>query len=199
MSGLRIKKLLNLPESVESNTMYLIKPQGSQKTTIYFSSALGQDLFQINTLTETELIDYLTSMINDPNGIVGLTDGVISEEHIPLRLASKNIEAPTFTKAVTYGDYTIVGTTPALSPDNNPIQRWTLTDNSTPTVGIWGERQALTLVINDGDGYGVDWSEMNVTWQSDDGGPPTLNTTGLTFIRLWKMDGSIYGLRNPGF
>lgn len=86
-------------------------------------------------------------------------------------------------------------TTPALSPTNGSIQTWTLTGNSTPTAGTWAAGQSLTLMVDDGTAYTITWTSVAVTWKTDSGSAPTLNTSGYTVIQLWKVGSTIYGAR----
>lgn len=92
--------------------------------------------------------------------------------------------------------YTVSGTTPDLSPANGTIQTWTLTATSTPTTATaWDSGQSMTLMLDDGSAYSVDWSSLAVTWKTDGGVAPTLNATGYTVIVLWKVGSTIYGAR----
>jgi len=91
--------------------------------------------------------------------------------------------------------YAVSGTTPALSPANGSIQTWTLTASSTPTAGTWNAGQSIVLMIDDGTDYTITWTSLSVTWKTDGGSAPTLNTTGETAISLWKVGTTIYGAR----
>ena len=91
--------------------------------------------------------------------------------------------------------FAVTGTTPALSPANGSIQTWTLSGNSTPTAGTWNAGQSITLMIDDGSAFTVTWSSLAVTWKTNAGVAPTLNTTGFTVITLWKVNTTIYGAR----
>ena len=91
--------------------------------------------------------------------------------------------------------FAVTGTTPALSPTNGSIQTWTLSANSTPTAGTWAAGQSMTLMIDDGTDFTVTWSSLPVTWKTNGGFAPLLNTTGLTAIVLWKVGTIIYGAR----
>jgi hypothetical protein len=91
--------------------------------------------------------------------------------------------------------FAVSGTTPALSPTNGSIQTWTLTGNSTPTAGTWADGQSMTLQIDDGTAFTVTWTSLAVTWKTDSGSAPTLNTTGVTVIVLWEVGSVIYGAR----
>jgi hypothetical protein len=44
-------------------------------------------------------------------------------------------------------------------------------------------------------GASVTWTSLAVTWKTDGGNAPTLNTTGVTVITLWKVFSIIYGAR----
>jgi len=91
--------------------------------------------------------------------------------------------------------YAVSGTTPALSPTNGSIQTWTLSGNSTPTAGTWAAGQSMTLMIDDGTDYTVTWTSLAVTWTTNVGSAPELNTSGYTSIALWKVGSTIYGAR----
>jgi hypothetical protein len=95
----------------------------------------------------------------------------------------------------TEGIFAVTGTTPALSPTNATIQTWALTGNSTPTAGTWANGQSLTLMVDDGTARTITWTTLAVTWKTNAGSAPTLNTTGYTVIQLWKVGGVIYGAR----
>jgi len=115
-------------------------------------------------------------------------------------LTNKTLTSPTMTGAVLNDGYTeevfaVTGTTPALSPTNGSIQTWTLSGNSTPTAGTWAAGQSITIQIDDGTAYTVTWTSLAVTWKTDGGSAPTLNTTGVTVIALWKVGTTIYGAR----
>jgi len=105
------------------------------------------------------------------------------------------LSGPTFNDGYTEEVFAVTGTTPALSPTNGSIQTWTLSANSTPTAGTWAAGQSITLMIDDGTAYSVTWSSVAVTWKTDSGSAPTLNTSGFTAIQLWKVGSTVYGAR----
>jgi len=110
-------------------------------------------------------------------------------------LTNKTIEGVVLDNGYTEEVYTVSGTTPALSPTNGSIQTWTLTGNSTPTSGTWNSGQGITLMVDDGSAYAVNWTSLAVTWKTNAGAAPTLNTSGYTVIALWKVSSTIYGAR----
>jgi hypothetical protein len=85
--------------------------------------------------------------------------------------------------------FAVSGTTPALSPTNGTIQTWTLSANSTPTVGTWNAGESITLMVLDGTAFTITWP--TITWVG--GSAPTLDTTKYTVIELWKVGTVIYG------
>lgn len=95
--------------------------------------------------------------------------------------------------AFSEGVFGVTGTAPALSPANGGIQTWSLTANSTPTIGAWTDGQGITLMVDDGSAYAITWP--GVTWKTGGGTAPTLNTTGYTVVALWKVGSTIYGAR----
>jgi hypothetical protein len=97
-----------------------------------------------------------------------------------------------FANALIETVFALTGTTPALNPNNGTIQTWTLSANSTPTDSfVAGE--AMTLMIDDGTAYTITWP--SVTWKTDGGVAPTLNTSGFTVVTLWKVSTTLYGAR----
>jgi hypothetical protein len=120
-------------------------------------------------------------------------------------LTNKTLTSPTINTGTASGltlndGYTeeifaVTGTTPALSPTNGSVQTWTLTGASTPTAGTWANGQAITLLIDDGTAYTITWSSLAVTWKTNGGSAPTLLTSGLTVIQLWKVGDVVYGAR----
>ena len=89
--------------------------------------------------------------------------------------------------------FDVTGTTPALSPTNGSIQTWALTGNSTPTAGTWASGQSMTLMVDDGSAYTINWASMSITWKTGGGTAPTLLTSGYTVIELVKVGSTIYG------
>ena len=91
--------------------------------------------------------------------------------------------------------FAVTGTTPVLSPSNGSIQTWTLTGNSTPALGAWNSGQSVTLMIDDGSAYTVNWTNIGAVWKTNGGTAAVLNTTGYTVITLWKVGAVIYAAR----
>ena len=82
-------------------------------------------------------------------------------------------------------------TTPALIGDNGTIQTWTLTANSTPTDGLTSG-QSVILGITAGS-FSVTWP--SVTWAKvgGSGTAPTLTSTGVNWVILWKVSSTLRG------
>jgi hypothetical protein len=97
-----------------------------------------------------------------------------------------------FANAIIETVFALSGTTPALNPNNGTIQTWTLSANSTPTDSFTAG-EAMTLMIDDGTAYTITWP--SVTWKTDGGVAPTLNTSGFTVVTLWKVSTTLYGAR----
>lgn len=110
-------------------------------------------------------------------------------------LTNKTLNAAILNDGYTEEVFAVTGTTPALSPTNGSIQTWTLSANSTPTAGTWASGQSLTLMVDDGSAFSINWASVAVTWKTNGGVAPTLNTTGFTAIQLWKVATVIYGAR----
>lgn len=91
--------------------------------------------------------------------------------------------------------FAVSGTAPALSPTNGSIQTWTLTGNATPTAGTWASGQSMTLMVDDGSAYTINWASMGIVWKTNGGTAPTLLTSGYTVITLWKVGTTLYGAR----
>lgn len=89
--------------------------------------------------------------------------------------------------------FAVAGTTPALSPTNGSIQTWALTGNSTPTLGTWGSGQSMTLLIDDGTAYSINWASTGIVWKTGGGTAPVLLTTGYTALALVKVGTVVYG------
>jgi hypothetical protein len=110
-------------------------------------------------------------------------------------LTNKTLNGVILNDGYTEEVFAVTGTTPALSPTDGSIQTWTLSANSTPTAGTWAAGQSMTLMIDDGTAFTVTWSSLSVTWKTNGGVAPVLNTTGFTAIVLWKVGAIIYGAR----
>jgi hypothetical protein len=97
-----------------------------------------------------------------------------------------------FANAIVETVHTLSGTSVALDPNNGTIQVHTLTGNTTYTDDfVAGE--SITLLIDDGSAYTVTWP--TITWKTGGGFAPTLLTTGITVIVLWKVGSTLYGAR----
>jgi len=91
---------------------------------------------------------------------------------------------------ITEDVYAITGTAVTLEPDNGSIQTHTLSGATTYTDGL-AAGQAITLMIDDGAGNTITWP--TTTWVNNAAEAPTLATTGVTVIALWKVSTTLYG------
>lgn len=105
-------------------------------------------------------------------------------------LADRILSGATLNDGYTEEVYTLTGT--ALNPANGTIQTITLVANTTFTDSLVAG-QSMTLMIDDGAAYTVTWP--TITWKTDGGSAPTLNTDGYTVVQLWKVSTTLYGAR----
>lgn len=113
--------------------------------------------------------------------------------NLKLNAANGTASGLTLNDGYTEEVFAVSGTAPALSPTNGSIQTWTLTGNSTPTLGTWGSGQSMTLLIDDGTAYVINWVSMGIVWKTGGGTAPVLLTTGYTSLSLVKVGTTVYG------
>lgn len=112
---------------------------------------------------------------------------------------TQTLSNKTVTNLVFDGDYTeevftiTDSSSVDLDPSNGTIQLWTLGANRSPTASSFASGQSLTLMIDDGSAFQITWP--SVTWKTDSGLAPTLNTSGFTAVTLWKVGSVLYGAR----
>ena len=109
-------------------------------------------------------------------------------KHVGLRGSPQDIASQEQIGAETV--FALTGTTPAISPASGTIQTWTLSANSTPTLGTWTAGTGITLMLTAGS-FTVAWP--SITWATADSNAPTPKTTGTTVIVLWKVGTVVYG------
>jgi hypothetical protein len=135
------------------------------------------------TLTSNQVINALG--FTPGNGNVTLTG---SET-----LTNKTVEKLVLNDGYTEEVFAITdGTTVSLDPNNGSIQTWTLGGNRVPTATNFAAGQSMTLMIDDGTAYSIDWATAAVNWVGGGSGPD-LATSGLTVIELWKVGSTLYG------
>jgi hypothetical protein len=83
-----------------------------------------------------------------------------------------------------------------IDPANGSIQTVTLSANRTPAATNFEAGQVVLLGIDDGTAYTITWTTVAVTWVKAGGtaSAPTLATTGFTWVLLWKVGSTIYGV-----
>lgn len=131
------------------------------------------------------------------NGVLfnGSSDITINAVDSTSRVAASNGTASGLTLDGGYTEEVVAfaGSAPTLSPANGSIQTWTLTGNATPTLGTWGSGQSMTLLIDDGASYAVNWASSGIVWKTGGGTAPVLLTTGYTTLALVKVGTTVYG------
>lgn len=109
-------------------------------------------------------------------------------------LNSKTLVSPTITGTIKEDVYTISdGASVVLDPDNGSIQVWTLGANRTPTANTtsWTDGKSMTLMVDDGEAYTIDWGSLGITLNWVGGSAPTLTTTDWNVIEIWKAGSSL--------
>jgi len=137
-------------------------------------------------------VDLLTYRANTSTS--GTTDPSLSGDWVQVNISATSTD---LLENKTFQNYTetvasLSGTTPAISAANGTVFTWTLSGNSTPTDSL-SAGQNVTLMIDDGTAYTITWP--SVTWKTDGGSAPTLNTTGYTAVVIWKVGSTLYGAR----
>jgi hypothetical protein len=177
------------------NTTYYTINAGSQwEVGIGTYSSTGPTLSRDTVLASSNgnaLVNF-TAGIKDvfvtyPAGKSVTTDGVET-------LTNKTLDAVTLDSGYTEEIFAITdGASVDLDPSNGSIQTWALGASRSPTATGFGNGQSMTLMIDDGTAYSITWP--SVTWVTDGGVAPTLNTSGFTTVVLWKVGGTLYGAR----
>jgi hypothetical protein len=143
--------------------------------------------------TFTGLPKAPTAAVGTNTTQLATTAHVFAERAATATLTNKTLTSPIFNDGYTEEVFAVTGTTPALSPTNGSIQTWALTGNSTPTADTWASGQSMTLMVDDGSAYTINWASMSITWKTGGGTAPTLLTSGYTVIELVKVGSTIYG------
>lgn len=159
------------PNTIKINGNTLAAPAGTATITFFNSS---------DTVVGRNTVDTLTNKT--------LTSAVLN---------TPTINNPTFTGTPIEDVYTITdGAAFEINPANGSIQDVTLSANRTPKATSFQNGQSILLAVNDGTAYTLTWTDATfggsgVIWLG--GTAPTLATTGLTWITLWKKGGQVYG------
>lgn len=106
-------------------------------------------------------------------------------------LTNKTLSGTVLNDGYTEEVFALTGTTPALSAANGSIQMWTLSGASTPTDSL-SSGQSLILGITAGSNS-VTWP--SVTWSKvgGSGTAPTLTSSGVNWVILWKVGSTLRG------
>lgn len=170
-----------LASTAPTGDVTLTGTQTLTNKTIAFSNNTLTDVAG-TTATQTLTNKTIAYADNTLTGVAGVT--------ATQTLTNKTITNIVLDGSVTEDVYVLAGT--VIDAANGTIQTKTLSANTTFTESLVAG-QSVTLMIDDGTAYTVTWPTM--TWKTDLGAAPTLNTTGYTVVVLWKVNSTLYGAR----
>jgi len=106
----------------------------------------------------------------------------------------------TFSGNIKENVFTITdGASVDVNPANGSIQLWTLGASRTPTASSFAAGQSVTLMVTAG-ANAITWTDTSfgsggVKWvgSAGAGSAPTLSTTVVSIIELWKTGSQVYG------
>jgi len=144
------------------------------------------------------------SSIITPTNLVTLT-GAATLTNKTITFASNTLTGVASTGANTFTGEQIVketqdtvhtitdGAAFAIDPVNGNIQVVTLGASRSPTATNFAAGQAILMGIDDGSAFTITWP--SVTWLKSGGTgvPPTLATTGYTWVMLFKQGSTLFG------
>lgn len=137
----------------------------------------AQYAFVNSTSAASSLID--TGLARAGSGVVRVTDGFAGTGSITVRNTNSTVFTITDSAGVD------------INPASGAIQVWTLGATRTPTANNFNAGQSVTLMVDDGSGFSINWGTMAVSWLNST--PPALPTSGYGVIELWKVGSTIYG------
>lgn len=116
-------------------------------------------------------------------------------------LTNKTLTDPAIIGTILEDIFTITdGAAFEIDPGNGSIQLITLGASRTPKATNFTNGESVILMVDDGTARTITWTDSTfgtggVSWKTNGGVAPTLNTTGYTVIVLWEVAGQIYGAR----
>lgn len=153
--------------------------------------------------------DEVVSHLNDKiavteneitKAISGTTDKTMTLG-LAASVSSRTFVDPVISGCIKDGIYTITdGAAFEIDPSNGAIQLITLGDNRTPKATNFANGEAIALMVDDGTAYAITWTDTTfgasgVSWLTDGGSAPKLETSGYTAIVLLKTGDQVYGAR----
>ena len=113
-------------------------------------------------------------------------------------LTSKTLTAPILQDGLTIDTNPLSWAgTEDLDPANGLYQEVTLTADVTTLTDSLADGESIIMEVDDGTGpYGITWP--TITWVSDAGTAPSLQTTAKTLITVWKSDTTLFGFASNG-
>lgn len=192
-----------IKSSDDATTYHDIDPYNPATATTFLNVTLdtaAPNTIKINGNTLTAAAGTATlTFPNSTTTIVGrtTTDTLTNKTLTTPVLNTPTINDPTFNGTPVEDVFTITDAAAfEIAPSNGSIQLITLTASRTPKATVFTNGQSITLGIDDGTAFTLTWTDTTfgatgVKWLG--GAAPTLATTGITWVTLWKVAGQVYG------
>jgi len=190
-------------------------------TTLTIQSTATNQLFTLGGPSQTGVITIGQSTVNSATNVqigatasgstksINIGTGGLSGSTTSIAIGSAvsgsttNVAANgqwTFSGNIKENVFTITdGASVDVNPANGSIQLWTLGASRTPTASSFAAGQSVTLMVTAG-ANAITWTDTSfgsggVKWVSSavPGSAPTLSTTAVSIIELWKTGSQVYG------
>ena len=186
------RAIIKITGTLVSNATIII-PDKTKKYTVWNATS--------GAYTVTVKASSTGVVVNQGSVVNMICDGTVSYL-VSDQAAAKTDVANSWTAQQTFKEvkdtvYTITdGAAFEIDPANGSVQIVTLGASRTPAATNFEAGQVVLLGIDDGTAYTVTWTTVNPTWvkQGGSASAPALGTIGYTWILLWKVSSTVYGV-----